>query len=109
MDLRDILVASVAIVLGAIMLHSALVNQGWCFQMRFAQSLESLCGRNGARAFIGGVGSIMVMIGVHLLLPPSLLASWFSTTQGIERKQPSSFEFDQPNAIWHGNPDSATP
>lgn len=67
---RDLLVASVALVLGTMMLHSALVNQGWCFQLAFARKIEQSRGPTAARFAIGSVGSFVIFLGVCTLCAP---------------------------------------
>ena len=77
MDLRDLFVALVAMSLGAMMLHAAIMDQGWCFQMRVARAIEDAKGRAKARSFVGTVGAAMILIGLYVLLAPILLVSAF--------------------------------
>ena len=41
---RDLLVAFVAVGLGAMMVYSAILNEGWCFQMALARKVSERCG-----------------------------------------------------------------
>ena len=75
MDLRDLFVATVAIVLGGIMLYAAIVNQGWCFQMKVARVVAKSQGRDKARTMIGTVGMFLLLIGLYLVLAPSIIVS----------------------------------
>ena len=40
MELRDLFVAAVALTLGGMMLYTAALNEGWCFQMKVARMIE---------------------------------------------------------------------
>ena len=64
---RDYLVAFVAFVLGAMMLYSAILNEGWCFQMAMARKVSKHAGHQSARVFIGSVGTFVILLGVYTL------------------------------------------
>jgi hypothetical protein len=70
MEIRDLFVAAVALTIGGIMIYAAILNEGWCFQMKIARAIAESKGRDKARSFIGSVGSLMVLIGLYLLLAP---------------------------------------
>lgn len=82
MDLRDLFVASVAIILGGMMLYSAIVNQGWCFEMKVARVVAESQGREKARTLIGSVGTFLLLVGLYLLLAPSILVSLMQKDYG---------------------------
>lgn len=74
MELRDLFVATVALVLGCMMLYTAIIDQGWCFQMKIARVIAESKGRKQARTFVGSVGALMITIGLYLILAPFTLA-----------------------------------
>lgn len=80
MDLRDLFVAAVALVLGGMMLYTAIVGQGWCFQMKIARIIEETRGRQQARTFIGSIGTLVMLLGLYLLLAPIIASSIFQST-----------------------------
>jgi len=65
---RDIFVSLVALILGALMLYSAIIGDGWCFRMTAARIIESRRGRGFARGTIGGIGSLLILIGVQTFI-----------------------------------------
>ena len=73
MELRDLFVATVALVLGCMMLYTSIFNEGWCFQMKIARVIAESKGRTQARTFIGSVGALMVTMGLYLILAPFAL------------------------------------
>ena len=79
MELRDLFVAAVALTLGGMMLYTAALNEGWCFQMKVARIIEKSMGRAKARTFVGSVGTLMVILGLYLLLAPVIAAKIFQT------------------------------
>ena len=76
MSERDLLVAAVAMVLGVMMVHSAIVNQGWCFQMAFARKISKYGGNEYARYAIGSVGTFVIFLGMYTLCAPYLNAKY---------------------------------
>jgi hypothetical protein len=70
MSERDLLVGVVAISLGAMMIYSAVINEGWCFQMALARKLEKHKGQSSARILIGGIGAFVTLLGAYILLTP---------------------------------------
>lgn len=81
MDLRDFFVASVAITIGAMMIYTALLNEGWCFQMKIARVIEESRGRGKARSFIGTVGAAMLLLGLYILLAPWIASQWLQSSE----------------------------
>ena len=69
---RDYLVAFVAFGLGAMMLYSAILNEGWCFQMAMARKVSKHAGHQSARIFIGSVGTFVILLGVYTLFGPQI-------------------------------------
>lgn len=74
MELRDLFVATVALVLGCMMLSASILDQGRFFQMKFARVIAESKGRMPARTFIGSIGSLMILIALYLILTPFTLA-----------------------------------
>ena len=72
---RDYFVALVAFVLGAMMLYSAILNEGWCFQMAMARKISKHGGHQSARIFIGSIGTFVILLGVYTLFGPQL-SNW---------------------------------
>ncbi len=70
MNERDLLVGIVAVTLGAMMFYSAVVNEGWCFEMAMARKMEKHQGKNSARVLIGGIGAFVSLLGAYILLTP---------------------------------------
>ena len=79
MELRDLFVATVALTLGGMMLYTAALNEGWCFQMKVARMIEESKGRAKARTFVGSIGTLMVVVGLYLLFAPVFAAKIFQT------------------------------
>ncbi len=46
MEIRDLFVAIVALILGGMMLHAAILDQGWCFRMSIARRIDEAMGAN---------------------------------------------------------------
>lgn len=69
---RDYFVAFVAFGLGAMMLYSAILNEGWCFQMAMARKISKHGGHQSARIFIGSIGTFVILLGVYTLFGPQL-------------------------------------
>ena len=76
MELRDLLVATVAISLGGMMLYAAALNEGWCFQMKVARLIEESRGRDKSRTVVGSVGTLMIVLGLYLLLAPIIATNF---------------------------------
>ena len=74
MEIRDLLVATVALVLGCMMLHTSILDQGWFFQMKISRVIAESKGRMQARTFVGSVGALMITIGLYLILAPFTLS-----------------------------------
>lgn len=74
---RDYFVALVAFGLGAMMLYSAILNEGWCFQMAMARKISKHSGHQSARIFIGSIGTFVILLGVYTLFGPQL-NNWIS-------------------------------
>jgi hypothetical protein len=72
MSERDLFVAVVALVLGVMMLYSAILNEGWCFQMAFARKISKHRGNESARYAIGSVGTLVIFLGMFTLIAPYL-------------------------------------
>ncbi len=70
MELRDLFVATVALVLGCMMLSTSILDQGWFFQMKIARIIAESKGRMHARTFVGSVGALMIAMGLYLILAP---------------------------------------
>lgn len=70
MELRDLFVATVALVLGCMMLTTSILNDGWFFQMKIARAIAASKGRAQARTFLGSVGALMVLLGLYLIVAP---------------------------------------
>jgi hypothetical protein len=81
MEIRDLFVAAVAFVLGGMMLHAAILDQGWCFQMLIARKIEETMGRVQARTFIGSVGTLLLFIGLYLVFAPVIASAMFQSTK----------------------------
>ena len=79
MDLRDIFVGSVAMALGVLMIYTALVNQGWCFQMKVARVIAESKGQAKARTFIGSVGALILLLGLYTLIAPMIATQILQT------------------------------
>lgn len=77
MEIRDLFVATVAITIGAMMLYTSILNEGWCFEMRIARAIEESRGREKARTFIGAAGSIVMALGLYILIAPWLASNLF--------------------------------
>ncbi len=101
MEIRDLFVSMVAITIGVMMLYAALINRGWCFQMKIVRSVEEARNRQSARTFIGIVGMTMTLIGLYLLLAPWLASelvnpsetrnpNWYLPHTTIARAEESS-------------------
>ncbi|GAG56065.1 unnamed protein product, partial [marine sediment metagenome] len=60
----------VAFVLGGMMLYAAILDRGWCYQMRIARIIDVSKGREQARTFIGGVGTLLLLIAIYLVIAP---------------------------------------
>ena len=86
---RDILVATVALVLGVMMVHSALLNQGWCFQMAFARKISKHRGQESARFAIGSVGTFVIFLGMYTLCAP-YVASKYAREVPINEQLPDT-------------------
>jgi hypothetical protein len=69
---RDLLVAAIAIGLGSMMLHTAIANEGWCFQMAFARMVAKRRGNESARYVIGSVGTFVILLGLYTFCSPFL-------------------------------------
>lgn len=69
---RDYFVAFVAFGLGAMMLYSAILNEGWCFQMALARKVRKHGGHQSARVFIGSIGTFVILLGAYTLFGPQL-------------------------------------
>jgi len=80
MELRDLFVATVAVVLGGMMLYAAILDQGWCFQMRIARKIDETMGREQARTFIGSVGTLLLLLGLYLVFAPLVATTMFQST-----------------------------
>ncbi len=70
MSERDLFVAVVALVLGVMMVYSAILNEGWCFQMAFARKISKQRGNENARYAIGSVGTFVIFLGLFTLIAP---------------------------------------
>ncbi len=80
MDLRDLFVGAVALTLGAMMIYAAIMNRGWCFQMKVARVVAESHGQSQARTFIGSVGALMVLLGIYTLFAPVIGAQFIQTS-----------------------------
>ena len=72
MSERDFFVALVAFGLGAMMVHSAVSNGGWCFQMALARKVSKHGGHRSARIFIGSIGTFVILLGAYTLFGAQL-------------------------------------
>jgi Na+-translocating ferredoxin:NAD+ oxidoreductase RnfA subunit len=81
MEIRDLFVAIVAFILGGMMLHAAILDQGWCFRMSIARKIDEAMGREQARTFIGSIGTLLLLISLYLVLAPLVASSLFQSTQ----------------------------
>ncbi len=69
---RDLLVAVVALGLGTMMVYSAILNEGWCFQMALARKVSERRGPRSARILIGSIGAFVILLGLNILFGPQL-------------------------------------
>ena len=76
MELRDLFVAMVAFAIGCSMLYAAILNEGWCFQMKAARMIAESKGRANARTCVGSVGTLMIVIGLYLVLAPIIATNF---------------------------------
>jgi hypothetical protein len=81
---RDLFVAAVAIGLGTMMLHAAIANEGWCFQMTFARKVSKHRGQESARLVVGSVGTFVILLGIYTLCSPYLNSIFASDVQSNE-------------------------
>ena len=72
MELRDVFVATVAIVLGGIMLYAAILDRGWCFQLKITRIIADAQGRTKARQFIGFTGTSLIVMGIYIVFAPQI-------------------------------------
>lgn len=76
MEIRDLFVATVAIVIGGSMLYTAFLNEGWCFQMKVARMIAESKGHAKARTFVGSVGTFMIILGLYIVLAPMIATNF---------------------------------
>ena len=69
---RDFLVAFVAFGLGAMMVYSAILSEGWCFKMAMARKISKHAGHQSARIFIASVGTFVIFLGIYTLFGPQI-------------------------------------
>ena len=74
MEIRDLFVATVAMSLGGMMIYSSILNEGWCLQMKVARVIEESKGRAKARTIVGSAGSLLLLLGLYLMLAPTLFS-----------------------------------
>jgi hypothetical protein len=65
---QDLLVGSVAIVIGLLSLAVAVINWSWFYQLRLARRCESRWGRRGARVYYFILGSLLILLGLAIAL-----------------------------------------
>lgn len=70
MDERDLLVACISTGLGATIIFTMLCNPEWLFRMRTPRMLERNFGRYRAKLVLGSVGSMLILLGAHLVIAP---------------------------------------
>ncbi len=68
---RDLLVAIIAIGLGAFLVHAAIICRPACFDFWLVRRIESRFGRTAARNIVAIFGGLMMLLGVYVLLFPS--------------------------------------
>ena len=86
---RDILVAFVALSLGAMMIHSAILSEGWCFHMALSKTISKHGGHNSARIFIGSMGTSVILLGIYTLSTPLLAGFLSREAQSNESLKPN--------------------
>ncbi|MFK7767808.1 MAG: hypothetical protein AB8B55_11345 [Mariniblastus sp.] len=80
MDLRDFFVGSVAITLGAMMVYTAVVNQGWCLEMKIARVIAESKGQSKARTFVGSIGGLLLLLGIYIVTAPAIATQLFQSS-----------------------------
>ena len=68
---RDLLIAIVAFVLGAFVMHAAYISRPACFEFWLVKRIEGKLGRPKTRAVVGLTGFLIAMLGVYVLAFPS--------------------------------------
>ena len=91
---RDLLVATVAIGLGAVLLFSALTNHSRTFEMRTPSYLTESLGRTRARWIVGTTGFVVLMLGAYILCSP-----WFTKSSAQLRNRTDHHLPDEPAEV----------
>jgi len=64
---RDLLVASVAFLMGVSMIYFAIVDSGWYFENFLIRRVEAKRGRYAARKLLGTCGCMIILLGTYTL------------------------------------------
>jgi putative copper export protein len=65
---RDLAVAVIAFALGVSLFYAAVIGEGWCYRLKFAEIIDNRGGRTAARGTIGFIGSLLILIGIQTFI-----------------------------------------
>lgn len=68
MQVREWLVAAVAVLFGLLVVWAAFVSQPFAFKLWLPRLLENRFGRETARLFLGILGLSLILLGIYLAL-----------------------------------------
>jgi hypothetical protein len=68
MQIREWLVAAVAVLFGLLVVWTAFINQPFAFKLWLPRLLENKFGREMARFLLGTLGLSLILLGIYLAL-----------------------------------------